>query len=337
MRMSPWVRDLVTSLIGSWIITGLYIDGWAHINLRDRIESFFTPWHAIFYTGLLAYASWLGFLLLTARRPGDSPQAVLGRLPMGYRAGAIGAAVFAAGGAADMFWHTVIGIETSIDALLSPPHLVLLAGVLLMTTAGWRSQRAVSARPTAPELISLTSAVAIAGFFLNYLSPFRWPAPTYEFRPYQGEEAVVMWIGAILVSTALFLVPALWQLRDGRYRPGTLSVFVLSTGLAVSLAMSVGTPKDLLVGGVVGATLGALAVEVMLARLPWRSWPYGLPIVTGAAGFIVWGGQLTGLAIVGEVRWPMTLWLGVLLVAAGTGAAIGAVLWRKPANAAAAV
>ena len=330
MAFSAWTRDLITSLISTWIIIGVYIDGWAHTNLRDRIEDFFTPWHAIFYSGLAAFFLWLGVLLLTLRRPGDSPQAVFGRLPVGYKAGAIGAAIFAAGGAADMFWHTLIGIETSIDALLSPPHLVLLTGVLLMATTAWRSQRVVSATPTAPELISLASVVAICAFFLNYLSPFRWAAPTIEFRPYQAEDIVIMWIGGILVTTALFLVPVLWQLRDGRYRLGTLSIFVASTGLAVTYAMSLGTPKDLLLAGVIGATVGAAAVEAMLDRLPWRTWRYGLPILTGAAGFIIWSGQLVAYSAVGQVLWPATLWLGVLLLGAGAGAAIGAVLWRQP-------
>jgi len=330
VAISAWTRDLITSLISTWIIVGVYIDGWAHTNLRDRIEDFFTPWHAIFYTGLAAFFGWLGVLLLTLRRPGDSPQAVFGRLPVGYKAGAIGAAIFAAGGAADMFWHTLIGIETSIDALLSPPHLVLLTGVLLMATTAWRSQRVVSATQTAPELISLASVVAICAFFLNYLSPFRWAAPTFEFRPYQAEDIVIMWIGGIIVTTALFLVPLLWQLRDGRYKLGTLSIFVASTGLAITYAMSMGTPKDVLLAGVIGATVGALVVEVMIDRMPWRTWRYGLPILTGAAGFIIWSGQLIAYSATSQVLWPATLWLGVLLLGAGAGAAIGAVLWRQP-------
>ena len=331
MAISAWTRDLISSLIGAWIVIGIYIDGWAHVNRPDRIESFFTPWHAIFYSGLLAFGIWIGLLLLTVRRPGDSPQAVFGRLPVGYKAGAIGGAIFAVGGAADMLWHTLIGIETTIDALLSPPHLVLLSGVLLIATTAWRSQRAVSAMSTIPELISLTSVVAISAFFLNYLAPFRWAAPTLDFIPEQNEDTVIMWIGGLMIFSALFLIPVLWQLRDGRYRVGTLSVFVLFTGLAITYAMSEGWPKDLLLAGVSGATVAAIIVEVLLDQLPWRSWRYGLPTIMAAGAFIVWSGQLMAYAIAGVVVWPATLWLGTLLLAAGTGAAIGAVLWSGPA------
>lgn len=329
MVVSAWTRDLISSLISAWIIIGIYIDGWAHVNLRDRIEDFFTPWHAIFYSGLLAFGIWLVVVALMLRRPGDSPQAVIAKLPPGYKAGAIGGAIFAVGGAADMFWHTLIGIETSIDALLSPPHLVLLTGVLLMGSTAWRSQRALSPTTTVPELISLASVVVIAAFFLNYLSPFRWAAPTLQFIPYQHEDTVILWIGGILVTTTLFLVPMLWQLRDGRYLPGTLSIFVAATGLAITYGMSEGWSKELLLAGTIGATAGAVVTEVLMARLPWRSWRYGLPILTAAAAFIVWSGQLAALSIADAVMWPATLWLGTLLLASGTGAAIGTVLWRR--------
>ena len=37
-----------------------------------------------------------------------------------------------AGAIGDMFWHIIFGIEVSIDALLSPTHLLLLIGALLI-------------------------------------------------------------------------------------------------------------------------------------------------------------------------------------------------------------
>jgi hypothetical protein len=333
VAISAWTRDLVSALIGLWIIVGIYIDGWAHVNLLDRIESFFTPWHAIFYSGLLAFAIWIGILLLMLRQPGDTPQAVFKRLPTGYLAGAIGGAIFAVGGAADMLWHTLLGIEASIDALLSPPHLVLLTGVLLMATTGWRAQRAVSETATIPELISLTSVVMIAGFFLNYLAPFRWAAPTLPFRQYHDEQTVILWIGGLIVFSALFLVPLLWQLRDGRYRIGTLTAFALGTGLAVAIAMSEHWDKALLIAGVAGAVVGAFIAEVLLVQVPWRTWRYGLPVMMGLSALLVWSGQLAAYAASSPIAWPATLWAGALLLAAGTGAALGAAVWQPRAAA----
>lgn len=315
--MTAWTRDLISSLIGLWIVVGVYIDGWAHVNLRDALETFFTPWHATFYSGLVAFIIWIAIVRWRA-----------GSFPPGYLGGAIGAAIFAAGGAFDGFWHTLLGIEVSIDALLSPPHLILLAGVLFMATTGWRSQRSLSATATVPELISLTSVVMISAFFLNFLSPFRWAAPVTRWVMHDSEQRVSLWIGGLLVTTALLLIPLLWQLRDGRYRAGTLTLFTLAVGLGTVIAMSEGWDKDLLLAGVAGAVLGAAAGEVLLTVAPWRTWRYFLPAAMGAGAFLIWTGQLAGYAIAGTVQWPVTLWAGSLLFAAGAGAALGATAWR---------
>ncbi len=332
-----WRRDLVTALIGLWIVVGVHIDGWAHVHLRGRIENFFTPWHATFYSGLAAYAGWMFVIALRQRQPADTALQTFQRLPLGYGAGAIGAAIFATGGAVDLLWHELIGIEASIDALLSPPHLALMTGVLLMGTAAWRSQRALSPTATVPELVSLTSAVMIAGFFLNPLSPFRWAAPAGEFVPYRGDHLVALWLGGVLVSTGLLLIPTLWQVRDGRHRVGTLTVLTLGVGLGTAIAMSDDWGMGVLVPGVIAATAGALCGDLLLAHAPWRTWRYGLPIVAGLSALLLWSFQLIAYAATAGVLWPASLWGGSLALAAGTGAALASLLWRPeggPAGAA---
>jgi hypothetical protein len=326
--VAPKTRDLITSLLGLWIVTGIFIDGWAHVHLLDRIESFFTPWHASFYSGLLAFGAWLLFLVARLRRAGESALQTLQRLPSGYRGGALGVAIFAAGGAADMLWHTLLGIEATIDALLSPPHLALLTGVLLMGSTAWRSQRSISATATLPELISLTSVVAISGFFLNYLSPFRWAAPSLEYQPYRGEDTVIMWIGALIATTTVLFVPMLWQLRDNRHRLGTLTVLTAAVGVGVSVAMSDHWGLNVLIPGVVAATLGALVGDLLLIQLPWRAWRYGLPFVSALAAFTIWAFQLIAYAATSGIAWPVTLWGGSLLFAGATAAALASLVWR---------
>jgi hypothetical protein len=326
--VAPKTRDLITSLIGLWIVTGIFIDGWAHVHILDLIDTFFTPWHASFYSGLLAFGAWLAYLGLRLRQPGESALRTLQRFPAGYRGGALGVAIFTVGGAADLLWHELLGFEASIGALLSPPHFVLLTGVLLMGSTGWRSQRALSASPTLPELISLVSVVAISGFFLNYLSPFRWVAPAGEYVPNRSEDGVIMWIGGLLVTTAVLFIPTLWQLRDGRYRLGTLSMLTLAVGLGVVIAMSDHWGMDVLIPGVIGAALGALAGELLMIQLPWRAWRYGLPLVFGLAALLTWSFQLVAYAAVIGIAWPATLWGGTLILAGATGAALASLVWR---------
>jgi len=61
---------LFTMLFGLWLIIGVFVDGWAHTNLDSSLETFFTPWHGILYTGYLACAIWLGWLVMRGRRLG---------------------------------------------------------------------------------------------------------------------------------------------------------------------------------------------------------------------------------------------------------------------------
>src|SRR5579883_1860733 len=45
--------DWLMVTVSVWWLGGLFIDGWAHSNI-PQLETFFTPWHAVFYSGYLA-------------------------------------------------------------------------------------------------------------------------------------------------------------------------------------------------------------------------------------------------------------------------------------------
>jgi len=40
-----------------WFIAGLILDGWAHGHIDMSHETFFTPFHAVFYSGFAAVAA----------------------------------------------------------------------------------------------------------------------------------------------------------------------------------------------------------------------------------------------------------------------------------------
>lgn len=44
-------------LFGAWLVIGVVVDGWAHNN--DKPETFFTPWHGVFYSGFAVCAAWM--------------------------------------------------------------------------------------------------------------------------------------------------------------------------------------------------------------------------------------------------------------------------------------
>ncbi|MGH8601909.1 MAG: hypothetical protein ACREXR_03760, partial [Gammaproteobacteria bacterium] len=59
--MSSVAFDGVIATLSAWFLGGLYLDGWAHQHIaRAELETFFTPWHAMLYSGLFASAGALG-------------------------------------------------------------------------------------------------------------------------------------------------------------------------------------------------------------------------------------------------------------------------------------
>ncbi len=47
--------DWIFMLSSCWLIGGLYLDGWAHLHFPE-LETFFTPWHGVLYSGFLVNA-----------------------------------------------------------------------------------------------------------------------------------------------------------------------------------------------------------------------------------------------------------------------------------------
>jgi hypothetical protein len=111
----------------------------------DVDNTFFTPWHAVLYSG---YGATAGVLLAALMRNHAAGQPWRRALPDGYGLSLLGALIFALAGVGDMVWHTLFGVEVSTAALLSPTHLLLALGGALMTSGPLRAAwRANSSRP----------------------------------------------------------------------------------------------------------------------------------------------------------------------------------------------
>ncbi|WP_285778534.1 hypothetical protein [Microtetraspora sp. NBRC 13810] len=185
--MSPGT-DLVTALLGIWFGVGLMIDAWAHSNLTE-LETFFTPWHAVFYSGFTVVSGWIIWQVWRNVRAGrQGPAAV----PTGYLAGLVAIPAFAAFGLADMVWHTVLGIETTIDIFFSPSHLGLVVAMLVIITTPLRSAwnaPDIGARPSLgrllPALLGLAFAATLVSLFLSY-------GDAMQYRPERIVQALSM-------------------------------------------------------------------------------------------------------------------------------------------------
>jgi hypothetical protein len=317
--MSTSVSDrdhLIAASLSMLAIGGLHLDGWAHAN-RPGLETFFTPWHAVLYSGFLLTAAWVVLLGVRVGGRAAGPQAWWRALPKAYKSGVVGVAIFAAGGAGDMLWHTLFGVETGVDALLSPTHLVLLVGgTLLFSSPAVAAARDFTGRLPGVVAIALSTAgvAAAAAFFLSYLQVFQWPRAQQLYVPNGANEgSAVLGFGGYLANTAAILVALLLLRRFLDRLPfGTLTVVTATVAIGGAAFTEFAYP-----GPIVGAILGAVVADVVLAFVPW---PWDSWLVLGAlAPLAIWSGQLAGVEVSVGVGWTVELWAGVVALCSLAG------------------
>lgn len=312
-------------LAGLWLILGLFSDGWAHHNIPD-LETFFTPWHGVLYSGFAASALWFAWL----GRAGGLRW--FNSLPRGYGWGAVGLAVFTVGGLADMTWHIVFGVEAGLDALLSPTHLLLFSGGLLTLSSAIRSRWSAGDTTSIVAMSAVALLAALVSFFLLYVNEFAAHAPTIAFehppesdpRHNEAQLPATAGLGGFLIMTAVVVVPLLFVWKRGRHPRGQLA-FLVTVLAWLATAIVDFAPEAL--AGAAGATAGAIVGELLIARLEHRGLAeqLRLPILSASAAAALWAGHLAGLAIFDTVAWSIELTAGVVILSALAAAALGAV------------
>ena len=313
-------------VFATWLIVGIFVDGWAHNN--DKPETFFTPWHALFYTGFLATAVWMTWTVQRRRAAGATG---LAAVPVGYGLGLAGVAVFAAGGVFDLTWHQIFGIEVDLEALLSPSHLVLFCGALLVVTSPLRSawhdpsSRAPGFRQFLPALLSTTLCTAMVAFIFMVLSPFLSGAVTegpYRFAAFAlGDADLAYWFveevqlegyAAILVTTLILLAPALLLMRRWTLPFGTFTFLFGAVGL-----LSAGIESFDWGPGFMAAPLAGLVGDVLYRRMrpsPERPWP--MRAWAAVVPAVLWLAYFALQAAFESVGWSVELWSGVIVMSA---------------------
>ena len=302
----------------TWLVSGLYLDGWAHNHIA-ALETFFSPWHALLYSGLFAMT---GFVFGIVQRNHAAGRPWRRSLPAGYGTLPAGAVIFLVGGLLDMTWHILFGIESSINGLISPPHLLIAAGATLIGMAPVRAAwlrpdaRLASWRRQGPMLLALAYTLSLEMFLTQYVHPFSTPYLSLRHEttnPYYGQAigtASVFLQTALLMSfVALLIRRWAWRLPTGVMTLIlTVTAALMSTQrdeyLVVPIGLVAGVGADLLGGWLRPAVqrprrLRAFAflVPVLLYTLTW--------IVFAAVEGTWWSAHLlVGTAIMaGVVGW----------------------------------
>jgi hypothetical protein len=304
----PW---LVTAA-STWILVGLFLDGYFHVH-RPEGESFFTPWHGVLYSGVAVTVA----VHLREQRRG-------GGVRPGYGFSGLAGPVVLVAGFVDMVWHTALGVEADLDALLSPPHLLLItAGTLVFAGPVRAALQAPAGSPVGlPTAFSAAYVVTGLAFFTQYANPF---THLYPVRGYDAEQFEVL--------AAASASPELVELRQVAGVAGLVVFAVLIAG-AVALLRRLGPLPTgavfvaVAVPAVFMTTLRttlffvpAVLVAALLAELAGRRLRPGALACLATA--LLTTGWVVSLALTQDVEWSLALLTGSIGSAAAAGYLVG--------------
>jgi hypothetical protein len=300
-------------LLCIWLMAGAYLDSWHHHSLKGVETNFFTPYHAVLYSGMTAIGIYLALnVVRNFRRYGTWDEL----LPDGYGVSLLGTVLFGIGGVVDLLWHRRFGIELSVAALFSPPHLFLMfTGGLIVSGPLRAAMRRGGNRATWPAIISGALTLSMLTFFLQFDQPLidRWAAGTMPDPrgPLWMEEELGM-IGLILYAA---MVAGLLVLLLRRFEVpiGTVTVILNINALLVS---PVANHTEL----VLVALLGGLAGDLFLYVLrPSPARPYAFHAFLFLVPAALTASYLVVLASTTGVWWEPTIWSGAVPVSGTVG------------------
>jgi hypothetical protein len=315
--------DGVAGFCGLWMISGLFLDGWAHRNQKP--ETFFTPWHGLLYSGFLASAIWMLRVARTHQVPGKSLKQTL---PVGYGLRSIGVGVFGLGAILDLVWHTLFGIEVNIEALLSPSHLTLVSGGLLMaagpiaSTLARQDSQEPTWRATGAAVATIGFVVSLMQFFLMYVSPYDPGTYSASIRDeaflnggyWLRSELRTRAVASILIFTLIFAVGLLWMIRNLNPPPGSFVALILVPSMLQTLLSSFEGIRTL-----IGPAIAAIIAELTWPALrKYQHTPRHTPWIAawlGAVMAVMWFGFLAGARLEGKLGWTVSLYTGVPIFA----------------------
>ena len=200
--------DYAVGICGVWVSGGFFLDAWAHGHVP--VESFFTPYHGVFYSGMLALLLVIAGFALHARRLG---YAWADTVPRPYRLALLGIPIFVAAGIGDMLWHRILGIEEGVDALLSPTHQILGLGIFFVASGPIRSVLADRVHSTTlarqlPLALGLATWLLLAHFGTAYAfdpGAGRTNAPP-PIAPFTSHYLTALAIGYYKISIGVLIV-----------------------------------------------------------------------------------------------------------------------------------
>jgi hypothetical protein len=311
-----------------WLAVGIFIDAYYHFH--NDVETFFEPAHGVLYAGLaasvaftvcaLAYYRWRGYAWRYA-------------LPAGYDTTLWGLAVFLAGGATDMVKHQLYGFEEGFNALLSPTHLLIGAGMFLVIAGPIRSglasfQSLRSLLGQLPVMIAAASMLELMHWGTQFIFLGEAESSMAPLAPSASPHDVLtlltlayykqgLGLLAVIVQSLLITGFALFLKRRLQLAPGFLTGFMLLGNAFVAAAHSValGQFEAVIAAsaacGICGDLfrLGPLRAESRAQTLGWYAFAFLVPAIYWAVFLAVLANTMHG------IWWSHDVTIGSILYA----------------------
>jgi len=301
--------DWTVAILGVAWLGGVFLDGWAHTHGRVD-DTFFTPWHAVLYSGYAVLAA-----VLVARAAWAIIMGVPWRasMPAGYGLGLAGVALWVFGGPFDLVWHSVFGFEADVEALMSPAHAVLAIGFGLMTAAPLRAALRRAPRSVigeVPAALSLTCLVSALTFFTQIAHPLSnlWAAGARA-----SGTVTELGIVGFLLTAVILTAPFLLLLRLGRLRGGAVTIVVALNSVLTGFLFDRG-PYPLV--PVIAFSLAGLAADVLRAILrPGASRPAAFRWFAVGHPVLLYAAYFGALLLTTGIGYTPHLWIGVIVFA----------------------
>lgn len=331
-RQIAWY-DWAMTIASLWVSGGIMLDGWYHFH--STVETFFEPAHAVLYAGLFASFAFTAAALVQGRRAGYAWQDAL---PSGYELTLVGQVIFLVGGILDLIKHSLWGFEQAFNAILSPTHLLIGAGMFLMIAGPIRASivRPDQPRTLAGQLPMLLCAASLMEMlhwglqfvFLSEAERMDAPILWYSTKHWSLTLLTILYtkqaIGllAVIVQSLLLTGFFLFLAHRARLAFGAATVLFVAGNVFIAAAQSnfVGQFVSVIVASFV-AGLVADAFRLTPGESPQSRWSWA-SFCTAASYWAVMLGMLA--LTMGGIWWSPDVISGSIIFAGIAGLATSA-------------
>lgn len=322
------ISDLeLVVLIACTVFTtvGLTGDIARHLQNPDDLSGdFLSGWHLVLYGGVTTVALWLG---IGAVRHGPAFIWSAGTTTIGFL-------LLAFGGVFDSLWHAQFGTEANVEALVSPPHLTVFAGLSFLLASPvvvlWRRQaRRLGWLASIVALVSVVTTVLVISLFTGYLSPLAsGMSLSYGYiEPMVGgsinDYDQVRGLGIVVWTTAVLVAAFTIILVRFRPMPGLVALSIFLCGAPALLLTDPETIRPL----VIGYLVAGLATEAAVAVAGKPTLGRMAASVTGAVlGSSLWLSTFLLMRADDLLLWSTSMWTGAVVLSGLIGAATAALV-----------